>query len=127
MTVKTNVKIDNVLLPRCREDGVSYTPNKLYAENSGRSKTTGDFIGDVIAIKYDITLSWESLIEDDFNIISQFADNETVEHSVNMSFDGQTYTTKQCYISDLPRTIRRQRRGDGKLVYSNITLHMVEI
>lgn len=126
MIVKTDVYINNVLLPRCAEDGISVTPHKLYAEGSGRSTTTGDFIGDIVAIKYDIDLSWDSMIEDEVNILTQFSDTMTVEHNVKMMFDGKQYTTKQCYLSDLTRNVSMQR-SDGKLVYKNIKLHMVEV
>lgn len=126
MIVKTDVYIDDVLLPRCAEGGIMVTVNKLYASNSGRSPTTGDFIGDVVALKHDINLSWGLLNEDDFNLISAPADSAVVEHSVRMMFDGMEYTTKSCYIADLPRTIRKQRK-DGKLLYENISLHIVEV
>lgn len=83
-----------MLLPRCSEGGISVTPNKLYASNSGRSETTGEFIGDIVAIKYDINLSWDSMIEDELNILTQFSDSMIVGHEIRMMFDGKQYTTK---------------------------------
>lgn len=126
MTIKTDVYIDGTKLPSCSEGGISVTPNKLYASNAGRSPTTGDFIGDVVAIKYDINLTWDMVRESTMNTLSAFADSLTVEHTVKMMFDGKTYTEKQCYIADLSRTIQRQK-NDGTLLYKGVTMHIVEI
>ena len=126
MTVKTDVYIDGILLPRCSEDGIKITPNKLYASNSGRSETTGDFIGDIVAIKYDITLNWDFLRETQFNAIDALVTNTTVEHTVKMMFDGITYTEKQCYLADMSRTVKHQR-SDGVIIYGGISLHIVQI
>ena len=126
MTIKTDVYIDGTKLPSCSEGGISVTPNKLYASNAGRSPTTGDFVGDIVALKYDINLTWNFMREDALNALSAFADSLTVEHAVKMMFDGKVYTEKPCYIADLNRTIKRQG-GDGVLVYDSVTMHIVEI
>lgn len=126
MVVKTDVFIDGVKLPTCVEGGITVTRNKLYAENAGRSPTTGDFIGDIVARKYDVNLSWDRLKEQDFNIVCLPADSDNVEHEVEMMFDGQKYETRTCYIADMPRTIKLQRK-DGLLLYTGVKMHIVEV
>ena len=126
MIVKTDVFIDGVKMPNCVEGGITVTRNKLYAKNAGRSETTGDFIGDIVARKYDVNLSWVQLKETDFNLICEPADSMEVEHEVRMMFDGVNYETRICYIADLPRTIKKQRQ-DGILVYDKLSMHIVEV
>lgn len=126
MIVKTDVFIGDVKLPTCSEGGITVTRNKLYADNSGRSSTTGDFIGDIVARKFDVNLSWDMLRETDFNKVCEFADSDTVEHQVKMRFDGKNEETRTCYIGDMARTIKKQRI-DGVLIYENITMHIVEV
>lgn len=127
MTVKTDVTIDGVKMPACDAGGITISPRKLYDSNAGRSKTTGEFIGDIVAIKYECRLSWTDLTEDNYNIIDNAANNTTVVHKVKMMFNGKTYETKNCYISDPERTISKQRSSDEKLVYSSVSISIIEI
>lgn len=127
MTVKTDVTIDGVKMPTCDAGGITIAPRKLYDSNAGRSKTTGEFIGDIVAIKYECSLSWSDITEDAYNIIDNAANNTTVVHKVKMMFNGKTYETKSCYISDPERTISKQRSSDGKLVYSSVSITIIEI
>lgn len=126
MTVKTDVYIDGIKLPTCAEGGIQVTPNKLYASNAGRSPTTGDFIGDIVALKYDVNLTWNPMSEEDLNKLAEKADSLTVEHTVKMMFDGKTYTEKTCYIADFARTIKVQTPSEI-LIYDAPTMHIVEI
>lgn len=124
--IKTNIYIDGTLLPPCAENGISATYNKLYAANAGRSSTTGDFIGDIITGKWDITAEWDGLNEAETLAILAYANSLTVEHTVKMMFDGATYEEKQCYIADSTRKAVRQR-NNGEVQYGKISLHIVQM
>lgn len=126
MTVKTDVYIDGVKLPTCAEGGISVTLNKLYANNAGRSTTTGEFIGDIVALKYDVNLTWLPLYEDEMNTLLSLADTAQVEHTVKMMFNGKTYEERECYIADFTRVTKIQTLS-GILAYENPTMHIVEI
>lgn len=126
MTVKTDVYIDGVKLPTCEEGGISVTLNKLYASNAGRSNTTGEFIGDIVALKYDVNLTWLPLYESEMHTLSSLADTAKVEHTVKMMFNGKEYEERECYIADFMRVTKIQTPS-GILVYENPTMHIVEI
>lgn len=103
------------------------SPKKLYDSNAGRSSTTGEFIGDIVAIKYECSLNWTNMTEEEYAIINNAANNLTVSHDVSMMFNGQSYENKKCYISDPECTISRQRQSDGKIVYSSVSISIIEI
>lgn len=126
MIVKTDVYIDGVKLPTCAEGGISVTLNKLYSSNAGRSNTTGEFIGDIVALKYDVNLTWMPLYEEELNILSELADTTQVEHTVKMMFDGKVYSEKTCYIADFTRVTKIQTPS-GILIYESPTMHIVEV
>lgn len=126
VTVKTDIYIDGVLLPPCAENGIMLTYNKLYASNAGRSSTTGDFVGDIIAGKWDVTVNWDGLNEADTLRILSYANSLQVEHTVKMMFDGTTYEEKQCYIADSARSIMRQL-SSGEVQHGAVSLHIVEM
>lgn len=79
---------------------VTFTNNKLWAGNTGRS-ASGLMVGDIITIKKTISLTWEKISADEVKIINNYIsspDNSFFTITLlNEEFEEHTYTV---YASD---------------------------
>lgn len=97
MTV-TGIKFGNITITAPCE--VSFTNNKIWSQNTGRS-SNGKMVGDIICIKKTITLKWANLNGNQVKAINDYISNQfnaffdvTI---MDETFDDKIYTV---YASD---------------------------
>lgn len=62
------IKINGITLPEPKYNGLKISKNKIWSSNAGRS-ATGDFIGDLITIKYKLEMQWAVLTSQQVAVI----------------------------------------------------------
>ena len=119
------ITIDGVQMPPMKENGLAITPHKLWAANSGRSNCTGEFVGDLVAIKYELKLEWEDLTDEQFSLIDNAVNTMRPFLTVRFCPSAEIgYITRRFYASDPSYGILRVR--SGKTRYSSVTAELIE-
>lgn len=121
----TDIYINNVKLPPVDKGGLTITPHKLWGANAGRAACTGDMVGDIVAIKTDLALSWSNVSLSDFEIINNAVNTMTPFFSVTYCPDETSgYITKQFYASDPVYGVKSCI--DDNMVYGSVTVTLIE-
>ncbi|MCC8136123.1 MAG: hypothetical protein LIO40_05580 [Ruminococcus sp.] len=117
--------VDGITLPTPSREGVEITPNRLWSSNAGRNSSTGRFVGDIIAVKYTVKLTYETLSEEEMQLLWNLTANLTAWHTLDFPLNGSV-KTMTCYISDVTYTLRRFNMKLEKAFYKGVTVEMIE-
>lgn len=121
----TTITIDGVQMPPMKENGLTIIPHKLWAANSGRSNSTGEFVGDLVSIKYELKLEWDDLTDAEFALVDGAVNTLRPFLSVNFCPKNSTgYITRSFYANDPNYTVLRTRKG--KTYYNSVTVNLIE-
>lgn len=119
--------LDGIVLPVPAAGGAVITPNKIWSSNAGRNSSTGKFVGDVVALKYTVSLTYDALSQEQMQILWNAAANLTAWHRLTFPlFDGSSIKTIICYITDPSYTLRRFDMRTKKPVYEGVTIEFIE-
>lgn len=128
-TVQTNV-IHNgfgVTLPQCAEGGIRVTPQQQMSANAGRNSVTGLFVGDVVNVKFVVTLAWNRLTETEFKIIDDCFNNTMSDHSITMRLrPSEGYAVRHYYVAAGSYNYSVQKQLDGEVFYEGVTVQLIE-
>lgn len=127
MIITTDIWIDGVKLPPADLGGIAVTPQTIWSQNATRLASTGDFVGDIKAIKYDVTYSKSHATQTEFELIDSLVNNYTSIHTVKLCLrPSQGYVTKKFYIGSgtFSYTIKRCRNGITE--YEGLSFEMIE-
>ena len=119
------VIINGTELPPMKESGYTVIPHKLWGSNSGRSASTGTFVGDLVAIKYELQLTWEEITDEEFAIIDNAVNTMAAFMQVTFcpsAADG--YVTRTFYAND-PQYPIKVYRGN-KTIYGTVSVNLIE-
>ena len=119
------ITVDGVQLPPMKEDGLTVIPHKLWASNSGRNSCTGEFVGDLIAVKYELQLSWEDITDDELAVID--AAVNSLRPFLTVKFcpvKAKGYITRQFYAGDPQYPVRKWRKSET--VYGSVNVDLIE-
>ncbi|MBQ7003686.1 MAG: hypothetical protein IJN57_06980 [Oscillospiraceae bacterium] len=116
---------DGIPLPTPAREGITVTANKLWSENAGRNTATGKFVGDVIAVKHTVSIVYETLSEEEMQLLFDLTAAVNPWHTLIFPYKG---TTKKinCYFADVGYTMRRFDRHERRAYYCGVTLEAVE-
>ena len=117
--------LDGVTLPTPPRSGVTITPNRLWSSNAGRNSSTGRFVGDIIAVKFTVTLTYKSLTEEEMQLLWDFTATLQAWHTLQFPLNKGTKTIT-CYISDPTYTLRRFDMREKKAYYDGVTIEMIQ-
>jgi hypothetical protein len=93
--VTDDIIIDGVTMPTPAISGLTIKKEKIWSNNTGRV-ANGDMVGDLIAIKYTLEITWPMLSR---------ADTAKIDAAISPAFFNVTFTdpgsnsriTKRCY------------------------------
>ena len=122
---KPELILDNVVLPTPSQGGLTITPNRLWSENAGRNSSTGKFIGDIIAIKYTISLNYETLTDEEMQLLFGFTASLDPWHTLVFPLGGSTKKIT-CYLADVSYTMRRFDMREKRAYYDGVTVECIE-
>lgn len=60
-----NLKIDGSIMPTPAKNGIAEADQLIWSSNAGRT-ANGNFVGDIIAVKKTITITWNELYYSDY-------------------------------------------------------------
>lgn len=103
-------------------EGYVVTENKIWSKNTGRT-ATGLMVGDIIAKKYSLSLTWSDLDGETVKLIDE-AINSIPFFRVTFSNQRGEELTRDFY-SDDPQYTKKLYRG-GKLHYPGYTVTLTE-
>lgn len=127
MFISTDIWIDGVKLPPADKSGISVTPQFISSENTGRIAATGEFVGDIKAIKYDITYSKSRATQAEFELIDGLVNNFQRIHTVKLCLKpSQGYVTKYFYVGDGSFSYTVRRCKNGLTEYEGISFELIE-
>ena len=112
-------------LPTPAEDGVKFTPERIWSQNAGRSSTTGLFVGDVIAVKRTVTISYASLTEPEVQTLLSLTDTSTPFWILDFPY-GAHQRRIHCYVAPVTYTVRRWCPERKMYLYSDVMLEFIE-
>lgn len=118
--------LDGIKLPTPAAEGVSITANKIWSSTAGRNSSTGKFVGDIIALKYTVSLTYNRLSQEEMQILWDAAANLTAWHKLTFPMNNGTKKTISCYMTDLQYTVRRFDMKRREPVYNGVTIELIE-
>lgn len=127
MFVSTDIWIDDVKLPSADKSGITITPQTIWAQNAGRIVATAKFVGDIKAIKYDITYNKSYATQEEFELIDSLVNTMRSIHKVKLCLrpsDG--YVTKYFYIGSGTFSYTINRCVNGRTYYEGLSFQMIE-
>ncbi len=122
---KPELILDGVTLPTPARDGITVTPNHLWSENAGRNTATGKFVGDIIAVKYTVTVTYNTLTDEQMQLLFGFSSSMKPWHSLRFPCGGKLKTIS-CYIPDVNYTMRRFDMREKRAYYNGVIIEFIE-
>lgn len=113
------------VLPMPSEGGVQFTPERIWSQNAGRSSSTGKFVGDVICVKYTVTLTYDKLTEDQVQPLLQLTDTPTAFWRLEFPRNGNTRNI-ECYIAPPTYTVKRWNPELEIYEYMDVVLEFIQ-
>lgn len=105
------LKIDGVDMPEPKFGGLTITPEKVWSKNTGRT-TTGEMVGDIIAIKNKLKISWPPLTAEQVAVIDAaitpayfdvyYKDPRTNQYETKRMYAGTPTYPVYSYATGLP-------------------------
>lgn len=118
--------VDGITLPTPSADGFAITPNRIWSSNAGRNSSTGRFVGDVIAVKYTVTLTYEYLDDAQMQLLWSITSGAEPWHTLIFPLNDGSTRKITCYIADPTYTMRRFDMRRKTAFYSGVTIEMIE-
>ncbi|MBQ8922342.1 MAG: hypothetical protein IJ060_09315 [Oscillospiraceae bacterium] len=119
------ILLDGAVLPVPLEEGLSITANHIWSSNAGRNATTGDFVGDIIAVKHTVVLNFPRLTGEQMQMLWSIQSGTTPWHRLEYPFQGGR-STIICYITDIPYTLKHIDPKTGRAEYLGVTMELIE-
>jgi hypothetical protein len=122
--MKPEVILDGVdLSALVAEGGLQYTPEKIWSQNAGRSTSTGEFAGDLIAVKYTVTIQFNRLYAAQFAQIWNMVAGFQAYHTLRFTCAGSPLSV-QCYSVSPTGTLTKQCK-DGTTFYDGFSIECI--
>lgn len=96
MATDYNLYIDNVKMPPPAKEGISEADQLIWSSNAGRT-ANGTFVGDIIATKKTLSITWNQMSYDDFATIKN-----------HLSRIGHPFITVKYWACDSKREEKRK-------------------
>ena len=116
------LKIDGKSLPVFAEDGYSVTRNRIWSKNTKRT-SSGKMVGDIIARKYAISISWNNLTQSQVSEIAKAIDTSAF-FDVKFADEYGNEKTAQFYSADPTYPVHVVRNGSA--LYSEVSIEIIE-
>ena len=98
------LKIDGVLMPEPSLEGITESDEKIWSQNTKRI-STGKMVGDIIAIKRTLSITWPVLTPDQVKTINSAVGGTTAFVPVTYTDASGEEVTKICYFGTSTKKI----------------------
>lgn len=123
--MKPTLTLDSIDLPVPAQSGISVTANRLWSENAGRNTATGKFVGDIIAMKHTVIVTYEHLTEEEMQLLFDLTANLQPWHELIFPLKGGTKKIS-CYVADPTYVMKKYNVRERKTYYDGVTLEFIE-
>lgn len=120
----TDIYVNGTLLPPCIQGGVVLLPHKLWSSSSGRNNCTGEFVGDLVTVKWEIQLTWEDLTDEQFAVIDAAVNSLAPFVTVKFSPRSGVELERQFYSGDPQYPILKVTEAGTR--YSTVTATLIQ-
>ncbi len=118
-----DITINGYSIPTPDENGFKRTKNKLWSSNTGRS-ASGKMLGDIVAVKYTLEFSWSKLTSEQITSLETAVGTDAFFSVVFPKEGTGAKQTKSFYAADM--TYNTKKYENGKEIYSDVTLQLIE-
>lgn len=108
--------------PPCDKEGYTVTENKIWSKNTGRT-ASGLMVGDIIAKKYSVSVTWSNLDEETAGKIHSAISEKAFFDVTFLNQKGERLT--KTFYSDDPVYTKKLYIG-GKVYYASFTVILTE-
>lgn len=123
--ISTDIYIDGAKMPAATANGITFIPHKIWGSNAGRSGCTGDFVGDIVNIKWEIQITWQNISDDDFAVIDAAVNSMKAFLTVKFCPKKSAgYITRTFYANDPQYPVLKCMKGSTK--YGDVTVTLIE-
>lgn len=117
------ITINGWQIPAPDKNGFKRTKNKLWSANTGRT-ASGKMVGDIVAVKYSLTIKWSELTSSDVTEIENAVSSSAFFPVVFPAEGTGEELTKNFYAADL--TYDTKIVIDGEEIYKDFTIELIE-
>ena len=125
---RPTVVLDGVTLPPLAQDGLEVTAEKIWSQNAGRSTSTGDFSGDIIAVKYTVRLAFGRLSTEQFRTLWGLVSGVTAFHTLKFPLpqaNGANDKTIRCYSVSPTGNLHHWESDSGEVYYDGFGIECI--
>lgn len=116
--------INGITVATPKQGGITVTDEPIWASNTGRS-STGKMIGDIVAWKTTVAVSWPPLSFNDAKRIRDAVQNAGPFFNIQYyDFSASQMVSKTVYAGNMPRTL--YSLADKYQRYKDITITFIE-
>ena len=123
--MKPELILDGIRLPTPAKDGIVITPNHIWSQNAGRNTATGRMVGDIIAVKYTVTVTYALLTDEEMQLIFDLLSGADPWHTLRFAVGGKM-RSMICYAADVSYSMRRFDLRQNRALYNGVTLEFIE-
>lgn len=117
------ITINGWQIPAPDKNGFKRTKNKLWSANTGRT-ASGKMVGDIVAVKYSLTIKWSELTSSDVTEIENAVSSSAFFPVVFPAEGTGEELTKNFYAADL--TYDTKIVINGEEIYKDFTIELIE-
>ena len=117
------LKINNVTMPEPALNGVAITDEPIWNSKTGRN-SKGEMIGDIVAWKTTIAVTWPPLGFSDVALIRDTLRNAPAFFRLDYNDTSTSTVSKTVYCGNIPRTL--YSLAAGHRLHSGITIQFIE-
>lgn len=120
--------LDGDALPPLAKDGFTFSFEPIWSQNAGRSTSTGEMVGDIVAVKYTARLTFNRLSADEFAGIFAKVSSAAAFHTLEFPHPADPTVRKviQCYFAPTSASFQAWYMADKTGYYDGLTLECIE-
>jgi len=117
------LKLNGVLMPSPKVEGVTFTPNKVWSKNTGRP-VSGDMVGDIVTVKESIGIEFPPLSPAEVKRVEAVVSNKSLPFFSFEFCDGYEVIKRTVYADSPSRKL--YSAVSGMNYYTGYKVELVE-
>lgn len=120
--------LDGEVLPPLAKDGFTFSFEPIWSQNAGRSTSTGEMVGDIVAVKYTARLTFNRLSAEEFASVFAIVSSSEAFHTLEFPHPSAPNVRKtiRCYFAPTGASFQAWYAADRTGYYDGLTLECIE-
>ena len=124
MAYSKSLTINGWTPPNPKEDGIIIGKEPIWSENTGRA-ASGLMIGDIIAVKTTLELSWSKLTQSQLTALEEAIGNKAQPFFL-VTYCNEAGQSVSKYFYVAPRSFTRKKYTKDDIIYSEVSIRFIE-